>query len=72
VTVERTTVLGYLPAAPATATRWSAPGRVEQDLRGYITPEGATRDYGCVVGPDGRIDLPATAALRAQRRARRA
>ncbi len=48
-------------------------GEVEQDLGGgYITPEGASRDYGCVVGPDGRIDLPATAALRAQRKARQA
>ncbi len=46
------------------------PGEVEQDLRGgYITAAGAERDYGCVVGPDGRLDLAATAALRARRRA---
>jgi 5-oxoprolinase (ATP-hydrolysing)/N-methylhydantoinase A len=39
---------------------------VEADLAdGYITAEGAARDYGCVVGADGRIDAAATARRRA-------
>jgi 5-oxoprolinase (ATP-hydrolysing)/N-methylhydantoinase A len=42
---------------------------VQRDLdAGYVSPAGAARDYGCVVGPDGRLDEKATAALRAQRR----
>jgi N-methylhydantoinase B/oxoprolinase/acetone carboxylase alpha subunit len=27
---------------------------------GYITAEGAARDYGCVVTPDGRLDVEET------------
>ena len=43
-------------------------GEVEQDVRlGYVTPKGAERDYGVVVGVDGRVDLRATQALRARR-----
>jgi 5-oxoprolinase (ATP-hydrolysing)/N-methylhydantoinase A len=39
---------------------------VQADLEdGYISPEGAARDYGCVIGPDGRIDPVATARRRA-------
>jgi 5-oxoprolinase (ATP-hydrolysing) len=34
----------------------------------YITPEGAVRDYGVVLGPDGRIDPVATARRRADNR----
>ena len=42
---------------------------VQRDLDdGYVTLEGAERDYGCAVGPSGRIDREATAALRTQRR----
>jgi 5-oxoprolinase (ATP-hydrolysing)/N-methylhydantoinase A len=42
---------------------------VQQDLDdGYLTPEGAARDYGCAAGPDGRLDAEATARLRAARR----
>ena len=42
---------------------------VQRDLdHGYVTPEGAARDFGCVVGASGRIDAEATAALRANRR----
>jgi 5-oxoprolinase (ATP-hydrolysing)/N-methylhydantoinase A len=38
---------------------------VQSDLDdGYVTPEGARRDYGCVVGDDGRIDASASEALR--------
>ena len=38
---------------------------VQSDLDdGYVTPEGARRDYGCVVGDDGRIDAGASEALR--------
>jgi 5-oxoprolinase (ATP-hydrolysing)/N-methylhydantoinase A len=33
---------------------------------GYVTPEAALRDYGCVLGPDGRIDPAATARRRAE------
>ena len=41
-------------------------GRVAHDLlASKITPEGARRDYGVVVGADGRIDIPASNALRA-------
>ncbi|MBR0642991.1 methylhydantoinase [Roseomonas hellenica] len=32
---------------------------------GYITADAAVRDYGCVLGPDGRIDPAATARRRA-------
>jgi 5-oxoprolinase (ATP-hydrolysing) len=43
---------------------------VQRDLEaGYITPGGARRDYGCVVGADGRIDPAATMAARQQRTA---
>ncbi len=31
---------------------------------GYVTIEAAARDYGCVIGADGRIDLAATARRR--------
>ena len=38
---------------------------VQSDLDdGYVTPEGARRDYGCVVGADGRIDAAASETLR--------
>ena len=41
---------------------------VQRDLdHGYVSPEGAARDFGCVVGASGRIDPEATAALRALR-----
>ena len=39
---------------------------------GYVSAEGAARDYGCVLGADGLIDAAATAALRARRGADRA
>ena len=42
---------------------------VQRDLEaGYVTPEGARRDYGCVVGADGVIDRPASERLRTGRR----
>ena len=42
---------------------------VQGDLdEGYVTPEGARRDYGCVVGADGVIDRAASERLRAARR----
>ncbi|GHD44787.1 N-methylhydantoinase A [Thalassobaculum fulvum] len=38
---------------------------VQADLdEGYVTPEGARRDYGCIVGADGRIDRVASDRLR--------
>lgn len=38
---------------------------VQADLdEGYVTPEGARRDYGCVVAADGRIDREASERLR--------
>jgi 5-oxoprolinase (ATP-hydrolysing)/N-methylhydantoinase A len=41
---------------------------VQADLdNGSVSAEGAARDYGCVIGADGRIDAAATAALRARR-----
>jgi 5-oxoprolinase (ATP-hydrolysing)/N-methylhydantoinase A len=43
--------------------------KVQRDIdQGYITAEGAERDYGCVVVANGRIDPIATAARRAQRK----
>ena len=33
---------------------------------GYVTAEGAARDYGCVLEADGRIDPAATARRRAE------
>ncbi len=44
---------------------------VQRDLdAGYVTAEGARRDYGCVVGGDGTIDRAASERLRADRAAR--
>ena len=44
---------------------------VQRDLdAGYVTAEGARRDYGCVVGDDGLIDRAASERLRAGRTAR--
>ncbi len=41
---------------------------VQRDLdEYYVTLEGARRDYGCVVGADGRIDAAATRRLRENR-----
>ena len=46
---------------------------VQRDLdAGYVTPEGAERDYGCVVGADGRLDRTASGRLRAERAGRSA
>ena len=40
---------------------------VQADLdNDYITPEGAKRDYGVILGADGRIDPVATARRRAE------
>ncbi|MCC7427018.1 MAG: hydantoinase B/oxoprolinase family protein [Alphaproteobacteria bacterium] len=42
---------------------------VQSDLDdGYISAEAATREYGCVVAADGRIDVAATTKERARRR----
>jgi N-methylhydantoinase B len=43
--------------------------RVAEDLRlGYVSPDGARRDYGVVVEADGRgVDAAASAQLRAER-----
>ena len=42
---------------------------VQRDLdAGYVTPEGARRDYGCAVAADGVIDRAASERLRAGRR----
>ena len=49
------------PAARASARRTSALEDIAADLEnGYITAEGAARDYGCVMAADGRIDIEAT------------
>jgi 5-oxoprolinase (ATP-hydrolysing) len=38
---------------------------VQRDIdEGYVTPEGTRRDYGCVVGADGRIDRAASESVR--------
>ena len=42
---------------------------VQRDLDGeYVTPQGAERYYGCVLGADGRISTTASDALRKQQR----
>ncbi len=44
--------------------------RIEHDLRhGYVTPAGAARDYGVVVGGNGKIDRKASDKQRASLRA---
>ena len=44
---------------------------VQRDLdAGYVTPQGAREDYGCVAGPDGAIDRSASERLRASRKGR--
>ena len=44
---------------------------VQRDLdAGFVTAEGAERDYGCVVGADGVIDRAASERLRAERTGR--
>ena len=44
---------------------------VQRDLdAGYITAEGAERDYGCVVGADGVVDRAASERRRAERTGR--
>ena len=43
---------------------------VQRDLDGgYVTSDGARRDYGCVVGPNAQIDARATGDLRCRRAA---
>ncbi len=50
---------GYGPALER------APEAVAEDVRlGYVSPEGALRDYAVALDPEGRVDAPATAALR--------
>ena len=40
---------------------------IASDLEnGYITPEGAARDYGCVMTADGRLDIEATTRRRSE------
>ena len=44
------------------------PKEVGEDVRlGYISPEAARADYGCVIDDQGRPDLDATEALRRER-----
>jgi N-methylhydantoinase B len=46
------------------------PARVQRDVRmGYVTPEGARRDYGVVLRADMSIDEDATRSLRSGRAA---
>ena len=46
---------------------------VQRDLdAGYVSAEGARREYGCVVGEDGAIDRVASERLRASRKRRAA
>jgi 5-oxoprolinase (ATP-hydrolysing) len=40
--------------------------------RKLVTPEGAERNYGVVVNGEGRVDVPATEALREKRKVERA
>ncbi|MGI9332578.1 MAG: hydantoinase B/oxoprolinase family protein [Gammaproteobacteria bacterium] len=44
---------------------------VQRDvIDGYVTVEGALRDYGCVVGEDGKIDVEASERRRQERKHR--
>ena len=43
------------------------PVLVERDVRyGYVTPEGASRDYGVAITPEGHLDPFETERLRAE------
>ena len=43
------------------------PARIAADVRhGYVSPEAARDIYGVVLGPDGQVDVAATARARAQ------
>jgi len=62
-TVIEAQIAGGSGFGPATARDLDA---IAADLEdGYITSEGAARDYGCAITPDGRIDPIATARRRA-------
>jgi 5-oxoprolinase (ATP-hydrolysing)/N-methylhydantoinase A len=64
-----TLIEGRIAGGSGFGDPWSRPiEAVQADLDDdYVTAEGAVRDYGVVLGPDGRIDPAATARRRAAR-----
>lgn len=57
-----------IAALDALAEMMRPHAEVQHDLdEGLVTLRGARRGYGCVVGPDERIDHEASKALRAAR-----
>jgi 5-oxoprolinase (ATP-hydrolysing)/N-methylhydantoinase A len=67
LTDAETRIEGQIAGGSGFGEPWSRPiEAVQADLEdGYVTAEGAARDYGVVLGPDGRIDPAATARRRA-------
>jgi N-methylhydantoinase B/oxoprolinase/acetone carboxylase alpha subunit len=66
----RTEIEGQIAGGSGYGDPWQRPiEAVQADLEDeYVTAEGAVRDYGVVLGTDGRIDPVATARRRAERR----
>jgi 5-oxoprolinase (ATP-hydrolysing) len=64
-----TEIEGQIAGGSGFGDPWQRPlEAVQADLEdGYVTLEGAVRDYGVVLGADGRIDPVATARRRAER-----
>jgi 5-oxoprolinase (ATP-hydrolysing)/N-methylhydantoinase A len=69
LTDARTLIEGRIAGGSGFGEPWQRPVEaVQADLDDdYITAEGAVRDYGVVLGADGRIDPVATARRRAER-----
>lgn len=66
----RTEIEGQIAGGSGFGEPWDRPVEaVQSDLEdGYVTADGAVRDYGVALGPDGRIDPVATALRRAARK----
>ena len=64
-----TEIAGHIAGGSGFGDAWQRPiEAVQADLDDdYITPQGAERDYGVVLGADGRIDPVATARRRAEK-----
>ena len=68
LTDPKTEIEGRIAGGSGFGEPWQRPiEAVQTDLDDdYITPEGARRDYGVILGADGRIDPVATARRRAE------
>ena len=69
LTDARTEIEGQIAGGSGFGNPWERPiEAVQADLDDdYVTAEGASRDYGVVLGADGRIDPVATARRRGER-----